>query len=96
MGMTSCTLIIAAVFAQFFKVLRRISFSLGNEGKAVHKVDFWHSRQQSSRSELNSFLLNKPIFVKVLSTSSGILRVSFSTPRYRARDLPVRTDPSNR
>ena len=46
--MISCTLIFAVVFAQFFKVFREISPSLGNDGKAVHNVDIWHLRQAAS------------------------------------------------
>jgi hypothetical protein len=50
------------------------------DGKTVHKVDNWHLRQQSSMSESNSSLLHKSIFIKVLSSLSEILRVSFSPP----------------
>jgi putative DNA primase/helicase len=74
-------LIFVTVFAQFCKISSGVALSPGNDGKTVHKVDIWHSCQQSSMSESNSSLLHKPIFIKVLSSLSEILRVSFSPPR---------------
>jgi hypothetical protein len=73
-------LIFVTVFAQFCKISSGVSLSPGNDGKTVHKVDNWHLRQQSSMSESNSSLLHKSIFIKVLSSLSEILRVSFSPP----------------
>jgi hypothetical protein len=69
-------LIIAAVSAQFFKVLRGVSPSLRNDGKAVHKVDLsiHLPGHEGFGHTPNTFNGNNSIRPKDKSTLKGIVQ----------------------
>ena len=79
-GMISCTLIFAVVFAQVFKGLRGISPSLENDAKAVHKVDILHSHytHTSNRAWKNRFI---PYFINLYLSMHYRPHLEFCTSR---------------